>query len=78
MRLDGFKPEHEYGQLEKAAFLKRLSELGVKNIEMESTGFAALTHRAKLKGSPNLSSNCSQIILINLKVQFAALYWSIE
>ena len=43
MRLDGYFCE--YGAEEKLAFLRQLSDHGVKNIEMESIGFAALTYR---------------------------------
>jgi len=49
MRLDGFFCE--YTTKEKLEFLHRLDHLGVKNIEMESTGFAALTHRANFPGA---------------------------
>lgn len=46
MRLDGYFCE--YSREEKLAFMHRLNSLGVKNIEMESTGFAAFTYRAKI------------------------------
>uniref|UniRef100_A0A914I4E0 Nucleoside phosphorylase domain-containing protein n=1 Tax=Globodera rostochiensis TaxID=31243 RepID=A0A914I4E0_GLORO len=45
MRLDG--AFCDYGNEEKLAFLGHLIQIGVKNIEMESTCFAAMIHRAK-------------------------------
>ena len=48
MRLDG--AFCEYDVTEKAAFIARLHEYGVRNIEMEATGFASFTHRANVKG----------------------------
>jgi uridine phosphorylase len=42
--LDGAFCEHS--EEEKIAYLKYLNENGVANIEMESTVFASLTHRA--------------------------------
>jgi uridine phosphorylase len=48
MRLDGsFSQGNEDNKFE---FLRRLQRLGVKNIEMECTGFAAMTHRVGAKG----------------------------
>jgi len=44
MRLDGLFCE--YTQEEKIAFMEELHKRGVKNIEMECTGFASYTHRA--------------------------------
>ncbi|CAJ0579149.1 unnamed protein product, partial [Mesorhabditis spiculigera] len=49
MRLDGFFCN--YGADEKFAFLHRLNELGVRNIEMESTCFSATTLRAGVKAA---------------------------
>ncbi|KAH7731745.1 CBN-UPP-1 protein [Aphelenchoides avenae] len=49
MRLDG--AFCEYTTADKFAFLNRLHDFGVKNIEMESTGFAALTNRAGVKAA---------------------------
>uniref|UniRef100_A0A0K0CUY5 PNP_UDP_1 domain-containing protein n=1 Tax=Angiostrongylus cantonensis TaxID=6313 RepID=A0A0K0CUY5_ANGCA len=52
MRLDGFfcefKPE------DKMEFLKQIYEKGVRNIEMESTCFSAMTYRAGVKGENQL------------------------
>ncbi|VDM64319.1 unnamed protein product [Angiostrongylus costaricensis] len=49
MRLDGFfcefKPE------DKMEFLKQIHEKGVRNIEMESTCFSAMTYRAGVKAA---------------------------
>lgn len=52
MRLDGLFSE--YTTSEQFEFLRKLSEIGVKNIEMESTGFAAFTYRAGIPGKYNL------------------------
>ncbi|KAI6239056.1 PNP-UDP-1 domain-containing protein [Aphelenchoides fujianensis] len=43
MRLDGCFYQGE--QDDKMEFLRKIQALGVKNIEMECTGFAAMTHR---------------------------------
>lgn len=48
MRLDGFFCD--FNSEDKANFLNKLNSLGVLNIEMESTGFAAYTYRAKIPG----------------------------
>ncbi|VDK70499.1 unnamed protein product, partial [Cylicostephanus goldi] len=48
MRLDGFFCDYKMD--EKFEFLKKLHELGVRNIEMESTCFASTTYRAGVKG----------------------------
>ncbi|CAI5445519.1 unnamed protein product [Caenorhabditis angaria] len=44
MRLDGYFCD--YKEEDKFAFLEKLYNLGVRNIEMESTCFASFTHRA--------------------------------
>ncbi|CAJ0596820.1 unnamed protein product [Cylicocyclus nassatus] len=49
MRLDGFFCD--YKKDEKFEFLKKLHELGVRNIEMESTCFASTTYRAGVKAA---------------------------
>nr|AVA09641.1 putative effector protein [Heterodera avenae] len=49
MRLDG--PFCDYGEEDKLAFMRQLIQIGVKNIEMESTCFAALTHRAQFSAA---------------------------
>ncbi|KAL3124095.1 hypothetical protein niasHT_004684 [Heterodera trifolii] len=49
MRLDG--PFCDYGEEDKLTFMRQLIKIGVKNIEMESTCFAALTHRAKFSAA---------------------------
>lgn len=49
MRLDGCFYQGQAN--EKFEFLKKISQLGVKNIEMECTGFAAMTQRAGVKGT---------------------------
>ncbi|CAJ0596818.1 unnamed protein product [Cylicocyclus nassatus] len=49
MRLDGFLCE--YNSDKKMAFLKKLNERGVRNIEMESTCFASMTYRAGCKAA---------------------------
>ncbi|KJH47458.1 uridine phosphorylase [Dictyocaulus viviparus] len=49
MRLDGFFCD--YKSDDKMAFLKELHEKGVRNIEMESTCFASMTHRAGVKAA---------------------------
>ena len=46
-RLDG--AFCDYSEESKLAFLKRAYERGVRNIEMESLCFAAMTHRAGVK-----------------------------
>ncbi|RCN26130.1 uridine phosphorylase [Ancylostoma caninum] len=48
MRLDGFFCE--YNADDKFAFLRKIHEKGVRNIEMESACFASLTYRAGVKG----------------------------
>lgn len=48
MRLDGFFCD--FNADDKKKFLKKLYDLGVRNIEMESVGFAAYTYRAKISG----------------------------
>ncbi|ALC46433.1 CG3788, partial [Drosophila busckii] len=48
-RLDG--AFCDYTPAKKLEFLQRLSELGVTNIEMESTAFAALTAQANIKSA---------------------------
>ncbi|KAL6725593.1 uridine phosphorylase [Ancylostoma duodenale] len=49
MRLDGFFCE--YKPDDKFAFLKKLHDKGVRNIEMESTCFSSMTLRAGCKGA---------------------------
>ncbi|EPB80345.1 uridine phosphorylase [Ancylostoma ceylanicum] len=49
MRLDGFFCE--YKPDDKFAFLKKLHDMGVRNIEMESTCFSSMTLRAGCKGA---------------------------
>ncbi|VDP27675.1 unnamed protein product [Heligmosomoides polygyrus] len=49
MRLDGFFCD--YSADCKFEFLKKLHAMGVKNIEMESTCFAAMTYRAGVKAA---------------------------
>lgn len=63
MRLDGAFCEYDVN--EKAGFIARLKDNGVRNIEMEATGFASFTNRANVKGlfSTFLSLN---IIHINI------------
>ena len=46
-RLDG--AFCDYSEEDKLGFLKRAYERGVRNIEMESLCFAAMTHRAGVK-----------------------------
>ena len=48
-RLDG--AFCDYTADDKAAYLRQLSAAGVKNIEMESEAFAALTHRAGIRAA---------------------------
>lgn len=48
-RLDG--AFCDYTEEDKLAFLKRAHERGVRNIEMESLCFAAMTHRASVKSA---------------------------
>ncbi|XP_039746190.1 uridine and thymidine phosphorylase-like isoform X2 [Pararge aegeria] len=48
-RLDG--PFCDYTESDKVSFLKALVELGVKNIEMEATAFAAFTREAGLRSA---------------------------
>ena len=48
-RLDG--AFCDYSEDDKMAYLNELSEAGVKNIEMEATAFAALTHHAGVKAA---------------------------
>ena len=48
-RLDGAFCDYE--EADKMAFLQRLQEAGVANIEMEATGFAAFCHRAGVPGA---------------------------
>uniref|UniRef100_A0AC34GQF3 Nucleoside phosphorylase domain-containing protein n=1 Tax=Panagrolaimus sp. ES5 TaxID=591445 RepID=A0AC34GQF3_9BILA len=49
MRLDGAFCEYDVN--EKAGFIARLKDNGVRNIEMEATGFASFTNRANVKGA---------------------------
>ncbi|GBP50098.1 Uridine phosphorylase 2 [Eumeta japonica] len=48
-RLDG--PTCDHTDEEKLIFLRRLSDLGVRNIEMEATAFAALTSEAGFRSA---------------------------
>ncbi|XP_049881345.1 uridine phosphorylase 1-like isoform X2 [Pectinophora gossypiella] len=48
-RLDG--PFCDYTEEDKMSFLKKLAGLGVKNIEMEATAFAAYTREAGVRAS---------------------------
>ncbi|KAI8423749.1 hypothetical protein MSG28_012773 [Choristoneura fumiferana] len=48
-RLDG--PLCDYTEADKMAFLRTLSELGVKNIEMEATAFAGYTREAGVRAA---------------------------
>ena len=48
-RLDGAFCDYE--EADKMAFLRRLQEAGVANIEMEATGFGAFCHRAGVPGA---------------------------
>ncbi|KAI8423753.1 hypothetical protein MSG28_012777 [Choristoneura fumiferana] len=48
-RLDG--PLCDYTEAEKMAFLRTLSELGVRNIEMEATAFAGYTREAGVRAA---------------------------
>ncbi|XP_041972344.1 uridine phosphorylase 1-like isoform X2 [Aricia agestis] len=48
-RLDG--PFCDYTAADKMAFLSRLVSLGVRNIEMEATAFAAITHEAGMRAT---------------------------
>ena len=48
-RLDG--PFCHYNQSDKLHFLRKLESLGVKNIEMEATAFAAMTKEAGLRSA---------------------------
>ena len=49
MRLDGFFCDYETD--DKFGFLKKIHELGVRNIEMESTCFSATLLRAEVRGT---------------------------
>ncbi|KIH59046.1 putative uridine phosphorylase [Ancylostoma duodenale] len=49
MRLDGFFCE--YNADDKFAFLRKIHDKGVRNIEMESACFASLTYRAGVKAA---------------------------
>jgi len=49
MRLDG--PFCDYNKKEKLAFLDRLRDMGVKNIEMECTCLASFTHRLGIQAA---------------------------
>ncbi|GMR54434.1 hypothetical protein PMAYCL1PPCAC_24629, partial [Pristionchus mayeri] len=49
MRLDGFFCE--YSEVDKLSFLSSLHDRGVRNIEMESTAFAAITARAGVRAA---------------------------
>ncbi|VDD83926.1 unnamed protein product [Mesocestoides corti] len=40
----------EYTKEEKMAFLQKAYDLGVRNLEMESLGFAAFCQKLKIKG----------------------------
>ncbi|KPJ18578.1 Uridine phosphorylase 1 [Papilio machaon] len=48
-RLDG--PFCDYTEEDKLAFLRKLSALGVRNIEMEATAFAAMTREAGVRAA---------------------------
>jgi uridine phosphorylase len=48
-RLDG--AICEYKEEDKLAYLRKLADAGVRNIEMEATAFAALTHAAGLRSA---------------------------
>ncbi len=41
----------EFDEAQKMEYLRRLNEAGVKNIEMEATCFAALTHMAGIRSA---------------------------
>lgn len=41
----------DYTEAEKMEYLERLRSAGIKNIEMEATTFAALTHHAGIKAA---------------------------
>lgn len=69
MRLDGCFFQGDEG--EKFKFLRKLQSLGVKNIEMECTGFAAMTQRAGVRGylqypSLTLTSSLAAIVCVSL------------
>lgn len=49
MRMNGLFCDYTEG--DKLKFLHKLHQMGVKNIEMEATGFAAITHRAGVPGA---------------------------
>ncbi|CAG9568657.1 unnamed protein product [Danaus chrysippus] len=48
-RLDG--PFCDYSEADKMSFLNQLIDIGVRNIEMEATAFAALTSKAGLRAA---------------------------
>ena len=48
-RIDGAFCDHDDG--DKLAWLRSVKEKGVTNIEMESLGFIALCHRARVRGT---------------------------
>ncbi|PZC71717.1 hypothetical protein B5X24_HaOG212602 [Helicoverpa armigera] len=48
-RLDG--PFCDYSESDKMSFLKSLTNLGVRNIEMEATAFSAFTREAGIRAS---------------------------
>jgi len=51
------------------AFMKTLSERGIKNIEMESLGFLALCRHAGIKGTSILFLFCVVIKNLNVTVR---------
>lgn len=53
-RLDG--AICDYTEKEKMAFLQKAYDLGVRNLEMESLGFAAFCQRLQIKGWLNLTT----------------------
>lgn len=54
MRLDGLFCD--YTAEDKLAFFNKLYRIGVKNIEMESTGFASYTNHAGIPGNYAIST----------------------
>ena len=54
-RLDG--AICEYTEAEKMAFLKKAYDLGVRNLEMESLGFAAFCRHLKIRGMLDLHTH---------------------
>ncbi|EDW80813.2 uncharacterized protein Dwil_GK11364 [Drosophila willistoni] len=58
-RLDGAFAD--YNEVDKQVFLSQLVEKGIRNIEMESTAFAAITHKANIRSAIVCVTNLNRL-----------------